>query len=87
MIAYMTSAEFAEARQTAQAGYKGGGTALSGYLSANPDVDQSVFHQVSTTNAVEPVMVTALVPFVEKLTDTFPPVMIISQDLSEAGGN
>ena len=38
MIAYMTSAEFAEARQVAQAGYKGGGTALSGYLSANPDV-------------------------------------------------
>ena len=43
MIAYMTSAEFAEARQVAQAGYKGGGTALSGYLSANPNVDQSVF--------------------------------------------
>ncbi|MDJ0769792.1 MAG: ABC transporter substrate-binding protein [Ilumatobacter sp.] len=43
LAAHMSSAEFAEARQIAQAGLKGGGTALSGYLSANPSVDPSVF--------------------------------------------
>ncbi len=43
LAAYMSSAEFAEKRQVAQAGLKGGGTALSGFLSANPNVDPSVF--------------------------------------------
>lgn len=43
LAAYMSSAEFAEKRQVAQAGLKGGGTALSGFLSANPSVDSSVF--------------------------------------------
>jgi alpha-glucoside transport system substrate-binding protein len=41
LAAYMSSADFAEKRQVAQSELKGGG--LSGFLSANPNVDPSVF--------------------------------------------
>ncbi len=43
LLAYMSTPEYAEARQTAQAELKGGGDALSGFLSAVNGQDPSVY--------------------------------------------
>jgi alpha-glucoside transport system substrate-binding protein len=43
LLAYMSTADYAEARQAAQAELKGGGLALSGFLSAANDQDPSVY--------------------------------------------
>ena len=43
MLAYMATADYAEARQVAQAELKGGGLALSGFLSAAAGQDLSVY--------------------------------------------
>jgi alpha-glucoside transport system substrate-binding protein len=43
LLAYMSTPEYAEARQAAQAALKGGGTALSGFLSAAKGQDPSVY--------------------------------------------
>ncbi len=43
MLAYMATPEYAEARQKAQQALKGGGTALSGFLSAVEGQDLSVY--------------------------------------------
>ena len=43
LLAYMSTPAYAEARQAAQAALKGGGTALSGFLSAAKGQDPSVY--------------------------------------------
>ena len=43
LLAYMSTPDYAEARQAAQAELKGGGTALSGFLSAAIGQDPSVY--------------------------------------------
>jgi len=43
LLAYMATPDYAEARQTAQQALKGGGDALSGFLSAVNGQDMSVY--------------------------------------------